>query len=162
MELRVADIATKSDNLRYPYESNGVKAVAAPIQLETGNSFKGTLHYTAEFIPCLALKNIKFETQTSEKDRVASQYDNAHDSMLEDDVPPVPSKLEQSTPAPNAHPIDATNDAPVDAATDVKPNETGELNGVADKKAETNGVADKKTEADGVDLSHEELLAQRE
>jgi len=63
----------------------------------------------------------------------------------------VPSKPEQSTYAPNADPAHATNDVSADATVDVKPNETGE----------SNGVTDKKTETDGVDLSHEELLAQQ-
>lgn len=158
MELRIADLAKKSDDVRYPYESNGVKTVAAPIQLE-GRSFKGTLHYTAEFIPCLALKNIKFETQTTEKDRVASRYDDERGSIGStvsgnDDIPTkATQKPDQPTPSPNDHPVQTSP-----AAVDAKPNETGESN----ETGERNGAAtDEKAEGEGVEMSHEDLLAQR-
>jgi hypothetical protein len=147
----MADLATKSDNVRYRYESKGVKAMVAPIALENG-SFKGTLHYTAEFIPSLALKITEFEKQTTEKDRVAAHYDNERSSINSmDDIPSEATYIPEKTTPPNAHPVPVTNNVP---ATDVdaKPNETGEPNGVSDKKAET----------EPVELSQEELLAQRE
>lgn len=148
MELHVSDLATKSDNLRYPYESNGVKVEAAPIKLERGGSYKGILHYTAEFIPGLALKNIEFETRVTEKDRVASNYENdrasINSSVSGDDG--IPTYIpEHSTSQPNAHPIHETNNVPEADAAD----------------AELNDVADKKTETE-VEMSREELLAQRE
>lgn len=146
----MADLATKSDNVRYPYESKGVKAMAAPIELEKG-SFKGTLHYTAEFIPSLALKIAEFEKQTTEKDRVASQYKERGSIGSVDDIPSEATYTPEKTPSPNVQPVDATNNVPA-TAVDVKPNETGEPNGVADKKAEI----------ERVELSREELLAQRE
>ena len=161
MELLVTDLATKSDNLRYPFESKGIKTVAASIELERDS--KGTLYYTAEFIPCLAIKNIKFEKQITEKDRVASHYDNErgsiNSSLFDDDDPEVTYRPEQSTPPPNTHPVHATDGIPAAAVVDVKPHETGEPNGEADKK---NGEADKKAEIEGVEMSHEELLVQRE
>ena len=141
----MADLAIKSDNVRYPYESKGVKAAVAPIELENGSS-KGTLHYTAQFIPSLALKFSEFEKQTTEKDRVASQYNERSSIDSEDDIPSEATYKPEKTLTPNALPEPVTNNV------DVKPNETGEPNGVADKKA--------KPEA--VELSHEELLAQRE
>ena len=153
MELLVADLATKSDNIRYPFESKGVKTAVARIEFEKG-SFKGTLHYTAEFISCLALKDIKFERQTTEKDRVASHYDNERSSICSsvfEDDPEVTYKPEQSTP-PQNDPVHATNNVPAATAMDVTPKETGEANGVAGKKAEI----------EGVEMSHEELLVQRE
>ena len=156
----MADLAIKSDNVRYPYESKGVKAVAAPIELEKG-SFKGTLHYTAQFIPSLALKIAEFEKQTTEKDRVASQYNERSSIGSEDDIPSEATYRPEKTLPPN-NPVPATNNVPV-TAVDVKPNETGELNGVVDKNSgEPNGVVDKKAETEVVELSHEELLAQRE
>jgi hypothetical protein len=146
----MADLAIKSDNVRYPYESKGVKAVAAPIELEKGPS-KGTLHYTAQFIPSLALKMTEFEKQTTEKDRVASQYKDSSSIGSEDDIPSDATYIPEKTLTPKTVPEPTKKNVP-DTAVDVKPNETGEPNGVADKKA--------KTEA--VELSHEELLAQRE
>ena len=158
MELQLADLSTKSDDLRSPYESKGAKAVAAPIKLETGNSLKGTLHYTAEFIPCLALKNIKFETQTTEKDRVASHDHDDRSSTSgsvyeDDDVPIGVTYKPEPTASSDVHPVPTTNDVvPVAVAADVKTNETGE----------PNVIADKKPEIEGVELTHEELLAHRE
>ena len=146
----MADLAIKSDDIRYPYESKGVKAMASRIELENGSS-KGTLHYTAQFIPSLALKIAEFEKQTTEKDRVASQYNDRTSISSEDDIPSEATYVPEKTSTPNSLPEPATNSVP-DTAVDVKPDETGEPNGVADKKA--------KTEA--VELSREELLAQRE
>ncbi|KAF8807280.1 transmembrane protein [Phlegmacium glaucopus] len=155
VELRVADLATKADNLRYPYLTTGVKAMEAPIELEQGHSYKGTLCYTAEFIPCLALKNIKFERQTTEKDRLASQYDNDRSSLSgsnaseDDDIPAGVTYIPEPTGRPDA---DATNNVPATATdVNVEPNGNGEPNGVADKKAEI----------EGVEMDHEELLAQQ-
>jgi hypothetical protein len=77
---------------------------------------------------------------------VASQYNtdrsSLNSSVFEDDE--VTYRPEQSTPPP-VH----ANNAP---AVDVKPDEKGEPNGLANKKAEV----------EGVEMSHEELLAQRE
>ena len=153
MELRIADLATKSDNVRYPYESKGVKATAAPIEFQKDN-FKGTLHYTAQFIPSLALKIAEFEKQTTEKDRVASHYNERNSIGSEDDIPFEATYIPEKTTPPNAESVPATNDVPA-TTEDVKPDKTGELNG------EPNGVADKKA-AEVVELSNEELLAQRE
>jgi len=149
VELHVAELASKSDNLRYPYLSNGVKTVEAPIELEHGRSHKGTLYYTAEFISALALKNIKFEPQTTEKDRIAS-HDDSDDSSngwSESDDDDIPAEVTYK-------PDPVTNNVPVTATdVDAEPNEAGEPNGVVDKKAEVEN---------GVELSDEELLAQRE
>ena len=146
----MADLAIKSDDVRLPYESKGVKAMVSPIELEKGSS-KGTLHYTAEFIPSLALKIAEFEKQTTEKDRVASEYNERSSIGSEDDLPSDATYQPERTPTPtpNAQPVPATNNVP---AADVKTNGAGEPNGAADKKAET----------EVVELSHEELLAQRE
>ena len=146
----MADLAVKSDDARYPYESKGVKVVVAPMEFEKGSS-KGTLHYTAQFIPSLALKMAEFEKQTTEKDRVASQYKDSSSIGSEDDIPPDATYIPEKTFTPNTHPEPVTNNVP-DTAVDVKPNETGEPNGVAEKKAKT----------EVVEMSHEELLAQRE
>ena len=146
----MADLAIKCDDVRYPYESKGVKAAAASIELEKG-TFKGTLHYTAEFIPSLALKIAEFEKQTTEKDRVASHYKERDSIGSEDDIPPEATYKPEKTPTPNTLPEPATNNVP-DTAVEVKPNDT----------SETNGVADKKAKPEAIELSHEELLAKRE
>jgi hypothetical protein len=160
----MADLATKSNNVRCPYESKGVKAMAAPIEFEKG-SFKGTLYYTAEFIPSLALKIVEFEKQTTEKDRVASQYDTERSSISSEDIPPE-AIFRPKTPPPNAavhatNNVPSTNNVPA-TAVDVKPNDVNPNDVKPNEAGEPNGVADKMAETEGVELSHEELLAQRE
>ena len=147
----MADLAIKSDKTRFPYESKGVKAAVAPIELEKG-SFKGTLHYTAQYIPSIALKIADFEKQTTEKDRVASHYKERSSISSVDDIPAEATYKPEKTPVPNALPDPVATNNVAAIAEDMKPNETGEPNGVADKKA--------KPEA--IELSHEELVAQRE
>jgi hypothetical protein len=145
----MVDLATKSDDVRYPYQSKGVKSMVAPIELAKG-SFKGTLHYNAQFITSLALKMTEFEKHTTEKDQVASHYNERSSINSEDDIPSEATYKPEKTTPPNTHPVPETNNVAV-TTVDVKPNEAGEPNGVADKKA-----------AEGVEMSHEELLAQRE
>ena len=58
-ELHLNDIAAEADSEEYPYKSTGKKAEAADLRLDKG-TFKGQLHYEAEFIPALALKNFEF------------------------------------------------------------------------------------------------------
>ncbi|KXN83626.1 hypothetical protein AN958_01192 [Leucoagaricus sp. SymC.cos] len=60
VELNVADLAEKSDDPKYPFRSLGVKSAEDPIRLDKGEGHKGTLTYTAEFVPAVALKNIAF------------------------------------------------------------------------------------------------------
>jgi hypothetical protein len=144
----MADLAIKSDDVRYPYESKGVKPVVAQIELENGSQ-KGSLYYTAQFIASLALKFAEFEKQTTEKDHVASQYNERSSIDSVDDIPSDATYIPEKTPTPNTPPEPATNNVP---AVDVNPNETSEPNGVADKKAKP----------EVVEMSREELLAQRE
>ena len=149
MELHIADLAVKSDDVRYPYESKGPKAVVAPIELEKGSS-KGKLYYTAQFIPSLAIKMAEFEKQTTEKDQVTSQYKDSRSSIgSEDDIPSDATYIPEKTLTSNTLPEHVTNNVP-DTAVEVKPN------------GEPNGVADKNVKTEAVEMSHEELLAQRE
>ncbi|KAF9650690.1 tricalbin [Thelephora ganbajun] len=60
-ELCPNELAIEVDSEEYPYRSTGKKVEAADLKLEKG-IFKGQLHYEAEFIPALALKNFKFST----------------------------------------------------------------------------------------------------
>ena len=58
-ELRVNELAVEADSEEYPYSSTGKKVEAANLKFEKG-IFKGKLHYEAEFVPALALKDFKF------------------------------------------------------------------------------------------------------
>ncbi|CEL57601.1 putative protein PYUK71,03c OS=Schizosaccharomyces pombe (strain 972 / ATCC 24843) GN=SPAPYUK71.03c PE=1 SV=1 [Rhizoctonia solani AG-1 IB] len=60
VELPVAGLAQQTDDERLPYVGTGKRDVADPIRLDKGQ-FKGELHYTAEFVPALALQGISFQ-----------------------------------------------------------------------------------------------------
>jgi hypothetical protein len=92
--LHVSALAKASDDPQYPYESTGVKEAVDPIRLDKGNSFKGHLHYTATFIPSLALKGVKFDSKKSKLGGKANDAgDNAStiSSSSGEDINPVPS-----------------------------------------------------------------------
>ncbi|EKM83486.1 hypothetical protein AGABI1DRAFT_88463 [Agaricus bisporus var. burnettii JB137-S8] len=61
VELHISDLAEESDHAEYQYSSTGVKSCDDPIRLDKGGGYKGSLNYTAEFVPALALKNLSFE-----------------------------------------------------------------------------------------------------
>ncbi|KAJ7124724.1 C2 domain-containing protein [Mycena crocata] len=71
VELRVADLARESTDRSYPFESTGKKTASDPIRLEKGDGYKGQLHYTAEFVPALALEGVKFDAPLNEIQRAA-------------------------------------------------------------------------------------------
>jgi len=58
-ELHLNEIAAEADSEEYPHSSTGKKVEAANLKFG-GGTFKGQLHYEAEFIPALALKNFEF------------------------------------------------------------------------------------------------------
>ncbi|KAJ7785918.1 C2 domain-containing protein [Mycena metata] len=105
VELHVADLARESTDRVYPFESTGKKTGADPIRLEKGNAYKGQLHYTAEFIPTIALEGVKFDAAENELQRVANAEDqdgqdvhqhssSSSSSSGKDDVPSVPTIVE--------------------------------------------------------------------
>ena len=59
-ELHVNELAAEADSEEYPCKSTGKKVEAANLKFE--KAFKGQLHYEAEFIPALALRNFEFST----------------------------------------------------------------------------------------------------
>jgi len=60
-ELRLGDLAAEADSEDYPFKSTGKKVEASNLRFDKG-IFKGQLHYEAEFIPALALKDFGFST----------------------------------------------------------------------------------------------------
>lgn len=80
VELKVAELAKRVDDSKFPFASTGKKTAADPLRLDRGNQFKGTLHYVAEFVPAIALKNVHFESASNEIQQVVDQADNKSDS----------------------------------------------------------------------------------
>jgi len=59
VELHLNELATGEESEEYPYKSTGKKVEAANLKFDKG-IFKGQLHYEAEFVPALALKDFGF------------------------------------------------------------------------------------------------------
>ncbi|KAF9535478.1 C2 domain-containing protein [Crepidotus variabilis] len=87
-ELHVSDIAVaNSEDTRYPFKSLGVKPFDAPLRQDHAGASKGTLQYTAEFIPSLALKGVKFESDQAEVTKLArkSSQNSEEGGVVTDD-----------------------------------------------------------------------------
>ncbi|KZT58286.1 tricalbin [Calocera cornea HHB12733] len=67
VELKLTDLAAVGGDSRIPYTSKGKRENAAPIRLDKGqNMYKGKLHYVAEFLPGVHLKNATFDEAGNE------------------------------------------------------------------------------------------------
>jgi len=81
VELPVSDLARESSaDPQHRYESTGAKEIAERIKLDNGDSYKGRLHYRAEFIPALNLKHVDFDACENEIQRVAHEAQRSSSS----------------------------------------------------------------------------------
>ncbi|OJA07635.1 hypothetical protein AZE42_01107 [Rhizopogon vesiculosus] len=80
VELHVGDLACESStDPQYRYESTGPREVAERIKLDgSSDSYKGELHYRAEFIPALNLKHVHFDAGENEVQKVAHEAQRRH------------------------------------------------------------------------------------
>jgi Ca2+-dependent lipid-binding protein len=165
-ELDVSELASPSpapEDARYPFKSNGIKTFTSPLRQDGGSMPKGTLHYTAEFIPAVVLKNLKFESQDMEVNKLSKREEQGEDGGVvtdesedEDGVPIEVTIKSERKRTPSVH----------------HKQEAGSKESVASKKADSkesgsvaepdNDMSPKQEEAKGVEMSTEELLAQRE
>ena len=157
--------------------------------------YKGTLHYTAEFVPALALRHVKFETSPEteveklkrsgvgkRRNNGGGGEDNDEDggvvtdgstSSDDDDVPPVVTiknekkrtyslkKMGSSESVRDGSPSSAPS-SPTVAEKNGNGNGNGKA-GVTPAAPNANALpVPKKEEEKGVEMSTEELLAQRE
>lgn len=165
----MADLAEESPaDEKYPHLSKGVRVIAAPIRLDSGNAHKGTIHYTAEFIPSLNIRWDKFESQNTEVTRLNGPQHNDEDGGFvgtdgdtsdEDDVPAGVTIKSEKKPTTNAS--KAADDMSVEST---KTNGTNGSagNGTLPSVPSKEGDSKKAPSVKGVVMSHEELLAQRE
>ncbi|KAJ7693677.1 C2 domain-containing protein [Mycena rosella] len=112
VELRVSDLARECTDRMYPFESTGKKTAADPIRLDKGGAYKGQLHYTAEFVPALALEGVKFDAPTNEIQRAAegqedpdgsdvrSSKSSSSSSSASDNVAATPTIVEPKAVSP--------------------------------------------------------------
>lgn len=164
----MSELAVESpEDEKYPYSSKGVKAVAEPIRLDKGNAHKGTLHYTAEFIPSLNIRWNKFESQSTEVGRLTGPQHHDEDggfvgtdgdSSDGDDVPAGVTIQSEKKPVNGSKPVDNTS------VKSTKSSGTHEsTNKGTPPSSPVKDVDSKKPPGiKGVVMTDEELLAQRE
>ena len=167
-ELVISDLALPSpapEDCRYPFKSNGIKVFSSPLRQDVGH-VKGTLHYTAEFIPAVALKNIKFESQDMGVHKLAKRGEHDEDGGVvdepasddEDGVPcEVTIKSERKHTPSLKH-----KDSKDSVGTDKTSHSKESAKEAKPSNGNGNGTSVKSEEVKGVEMSTEELLAQRE
>ncbi|KAF7320046.1 hypothetical protein MKEN_00788800 [Mycena kentingensis (nom. inval.)] len=150
VDLRVSELAQEAPtNREYPYESLGKKVATEPLRLEKGNAFKGTLHFTAEFVPTLALEGIKFESGGNELQKASAANNNTEGNSVHSSATSSSSSFssgEEISASPTiVTPISPKK--PNDAASPIKPTSSPTSEGGAPAE-----------EPKGVTLSTDELL----
>lgn len=170
VELRISDLAAESpEDIRYPYQSKGVKSYNEQMRLDKGNAFKGTLFYTAEFIPALNVKWEKFEEQnleakrlTGPQDDVEGGYATDEGSANEESYAPVGVTIQSSQKQAKHRSLDNMSVK----TTDTTKTDKSAKSNATDASKETSGTQEKgtdekKPEETGIEMTHEELLKER-
>lgn len=150
--------------------------------------YKGTLHYTAEFVPALALRNIKFETSPETdveklkrsgkkgnnggEDEDGGMVSDGFTSSDDDDVPPVVTIKNEKKRTYSLKKMGSNESVQVEAESPSsgpssptvaeKHGNGNEKAGVTPAVRNANESPVPKKEEKGVEMSTEELLAQRE
>lgn len=156
-ELRLNELATEADSEEYPYKSTGKKVEAANLKFDKG-IFKGQLHYEAEFIPVLALKNFEFSTSGNKIVNGPGGMANGDggsisSSDVEEEV--VPTGITTRGPLGTKRKEGHTKNA---KSTDT----TGDIESGSDSTVESSGESEGKGKSGkGVVLSKEELMKNR-
>ncbi|KAF8624817.1 hypothetical protein AX15_005704 [Amanita polypyramis BW_CC] len=88
VEVKVSDLAEVSDDPQYPYKSTGKKEAADQILVER-SQYKGTMHYTATFIPALNIKGATFKDNLNELSQTiyTTDTDSKSSSSVSSDTP---------------------------------------------------------------------------
>jgi hypothetical protein len=179
VELSVAELAEESEDIAYPFKSKGKKEAVDPLRLDKGNTYKGDLHYTAEFIPAMKLKGIEFHQEETSLDKAPEQNEDGGDvassasnSSVDLTLPDGPTfrledekKKHRKGHKKNAKSTDTmrtvdtthTTDTTGTTGTAGTANTSGSAGtGVTGQTAESG-----KKEDEGVELTHDELITNR-
>lgn len=158
-ELRVGELAVEADSEEYPYKSTGKKEEAAHLKLEKG-IFKGQLHYEAEFVPALALKDFKFSTGGNNIQRAVNGNDSSGEggSKSSSDVEgeAVPTGITTRGPLGAKRKENHVKNA---GSTDTVPTSDGEFDDGSNTESSEGEGKDKTGK--GVVMSKEELMGHR-
>ncbi|KAG9128333.1 hypothetical protein FRC07_000841 [Ceratobasidium sp. 392] len=165
VELPVANLAEPREDVRMPYAGTGVRDVADPIRLDKG-AVKGELHYSAEFIPAVALRGVSFEGG-DDIQRAIERAKGGHEDE-EDVASGDESSVSSSDEELQKVPLDVTVNAkghhvsrhkPAKSVDTVRTGQTGqtdETDDAGDSPEEDNKDTDAK--GSGIDMTNEEVL----
>jgi hypothetical protein len=169
VELRVSELAKESDNNRFPYESTGTKDTTDPFRLDKGNVHKGSLHYMAQFVPALAIKGVKFEVRSNDFQRAMNGEQEDEDG---DTVDSSSSSSEDGQEVPKGVTITSPKKTHTKAAKSTDTVKTSDTTNTANSTHTSDSIhtagttpddeiTAKTTHDDGVEMTTEEVLAQR-
>ncbi|KAG1715796.1 hypothetical protein ID866_1372 [Astraeus odoratus] len=146
VELHVNELARESTaNPQYRYESTGKKEAQEPINL--GNQvYQGQLHYVAEFVPALALKNVHFDADENEIQQAAKRA-NGTASVSDGTSKTSLSSEEERQAVDGSMPVQKPDEAAANGSTN---------NG--ESKTDGKGKEGATNDASGLELTKEELL----
>ena len=162
-ELPLTELAEEANSEEYPYKSTGKKVEVANLKFEKG-IFKGQLHYEAEFIPAISLKDFAFSTGGN---GIQHAVDVGSDAESIEDAPG--GSISSSDIEAEAVPMGITTRRPIgvgrneghvknSASTDTA------VDGDSDANSDTESPSDSEAKAKsgkGVVLSKEELMEHR-
>lgn len=84
VELKVSDLAKPAaGDSEFIHESTGKRVAAEPIRLDKG-SYKGKLHYEAEFVPAIPVKGVGFESGPNLIQRAAQRGAESEGEIVDD------------------------------------------------------------------------------
>ncbi|KAF9023422.1 tricalbin [Hymenopellis radicata] len=152
VELRVSELASENDDPKFPFKSTGVKEATDPLRLDKDGTFKGQLHYRAEFVPAMKLKGIKFDGHTNEMQRAANQELDGEDGGVATDNDK--SSMSSSDEEIQAVPPGVTINGVHRHTRNAKSTDTTATTAT---KATAVSQEEKKPE-EGIEMSHDELL----
>ena len=148
VELHVSELAHESSaDPQYRHESTGRKEARDRIRLD-GDAYQGQLHYVAEFIPSLAVKNVHFDEDESEIQKAVKDSKELNGD----------GRISEERSVTATRPIDG---AP-EKVENVVVNSTTNGASVTDSEPKAEGEEKEESVKDaGVELTKDELLKQR-
>ncbi|KAF8559381.1 tricalbin [Imleria badia] len=152
VELRVQELAQESStDPQFRHESTGRKEVVQPIQLDGENTFKGQLHFVAEFIPTLALKYDKFEAGENEIQRAAKAMNGVAGGDITSDVASSSSLVLTQTPTVDRPMTELGTHA-------LKPSNDNSTTDVSEPNTQKGPEKENEQQSSELELDNEELL----
>jgi Ca2+-dependent lipid-binding protein len=159
-ELHLNEIAAEADSDEYPYKSTGKKVEAADIRFDKG-TFKGQLHYEAEFIPALALKNFEFSAGGNAIQKATDDANGDAGSIADGGGGSVSSSDVEA----EAVPAGITTRGPLGAKrkeNHVKNAESTDTSSSADANGDANSIIESSGESEGKGKSEKGVVVSKE